>query len=53
VIPTLDDEIFAAQVGAMQVAFAYLLARLAGDVPSPVPALVPDFVDRCSTAPPG
>jgi hypothetical protein len=34
-------------------AASYLLDRLAGDMPSPVPALVPDFVDRCSTAPPG
>jgi LacI family transcriptional regulator len=36
-----------------RLAAAYLLTRLAGGVPSPVPALVPDFVERCSTAPPG
>jgi len=40
-----------AEIGRL--AAAYLLTCLAGAVPSPVPALVPDFVERCSTAPPG
>jgi LacI family transcriptional regulator len=40
-----------AEIGRL--AAAYLLTCLAGGVPSPVPALVPDFVERCSTAPPG
>jgi LacI family transcriptional regulator len=35
-----------------RLAAGYLLTRLAGGVPFPVPALVPDFVERCSTAPP-
>jgi LacI family transcriptional regulator len=40
-----------AEIGRLSA--SYLLARLAGDVPAPVSALVPDFVDRGSTAPPG
>jgi LacI family transcriptional regulator len=30
----------------------YLMARLNGIVPSPIPALVPTFIERASTAPP-
>ena len=40
-----------AEIGPL--AAAYLLTRLAGGMPSPVPALVPDFIERCSTVPPG
>jgi LacI family transcriptional regulator len=40
-----------AEIGRL--AAGYLLRRLAGDAPSAVPALVPDFVERSSTAPPG
>jgi LacI family transcriptional regulator len=64
IIPTLDNEIFAAQmepglttmrvdnarIGSL--AADYLLARLSGETPSPVPPLVPEFIERGSTAPP-
>jgi len=39
-----------AEIGRL--AASFLLAQLAGEAPSPVPAVVPDFVQRCSTAPP-
>jgi len=39
-----------AEIGRL--AAASLLTRLAGGTPSPVPALIPDFVERSSTAPP-
>ena len=29
----------------------FLLARLRGELPAPVPALVPSFIERASTAP--
>ena len=39
-----------AEIGRL--AACYLLARLSGDVPAPVPALIPSLIERASTAPP-
>jgi LacI family transcriptional regulator len=39
-----------ARIGSL--AADYLLARLSGETPSPVPPLVPEFIERGSTAPP-
>jgi LacI family transcriptional regulator len=39
-----------ARIGSL--AADYLLARLSGETPSPVPPLLPEFIERGSTAPP-
>jgi hypothetical protein len=36
--------------GIGRLAANYLLARLSGETPPPVPPLVPDFIERGSTA---